>query len=121
MALEGEVAVRRTHPNAVLPALPQYVLVSPELSTVLLVALIGGVLVGIVCALRPLRFSLAGRCVLTLVLLVAMPGTGLGAADAVLWLRYPEQHAQWSAGPVAFIVDAIGGQLEWPDPLAGAE
>ncbi len=107
MALAGEVAKRRTYLNAIQAAQPQYRPLSPRLWVVLLVALVGGVLIGIACVLVPIRFSLGGRLLLTLALLIVMLRAGLGAMSNVLRLEYPEEYARWKAAPVSYLAGKV--------------
>ncbi len=113
MALAAEVAQRRTHLNAIQLAQPQYRPASPRLDFVLGVALLGGFLIGIGCALAPIRFSLGRRLLLTLELLVVMLSMGLGAMSSVLWLEYPDQHEKWKAEPVAYLAGKADAVWAW--------
>ena len=113
MALAAEVAQRRTHMQAVQVAQPQFLPLFPKLWMVLLVAYIGGVLAGGVGALLPFRFALPGRLLLTLVLLVAMLGTGVGVMSNVLRLEYPSQHEEWKAAPVSYLEGKADAAWAW--------
>jgi uncharacterized protein involved in exopolysaccharide biosynthesis len=107
MALATEVAKRGTHLNAIQAAQPQYRPLSPKFWVVLLVALAGGVLAGIPCALVPIRFPPNGRLLLSLVVLAAMISAGLGAMSNVLRLEYPEEYAKWKAAPVSYLAGKV--------------
>jgi uncharacterized protein involved in exopolysaccharide biosynthesis len=113
MALAAEVAKRGTHLNAIQAAQPQYRPESPELWAVLVIALIGGVLTGVACVVRPIRFSPRGRLLLTLALLVAMVGTGLSMMSSVLWLEYPDEHERWKAAPASYLAAKAAAAWTW--------
>ena len=76
-------------------------------------ALVGGFVIGIGCALAPIRFSLGRRLLLTLEVLVVMLSMGLGAMSSVLWLEYPDEHERWKAEPVSYLAEKADAAWTW--------
>jgi hypothetical protein len=113
MALVAEVDNRRTHLQSVQVAQPQYRPAFPRLGRVLLVALVGGFVIGIGCAVAPIRFSLRGRWLLTLALLLAVLGAGLSAKSNVLRLESADQHEKWKADPVSYLAGKADAVWAW--------
>ena len=51
-----------------------------------------------------------------LVSVILLTAIGIGCMHVILWLQYPEQYAQWTAAPTAYLTERLGDA--WADAWA---
>jgi hypothetical protein len=110
MALAAEAARHRTHLSQVELAQEQFRPNSPQLLDVLVLAVVGGLLVGGVLMSLSIRLSRRGRIVLTCVNVILLPALAFALLNVTLWLNDRESFEEWKRAPAPFVWNEVTGR-----------